>query len=123
VVKVRGWTHRLLQADYKKRDLPELLYAVLTAVREAGKCRFTYLSYRVQTTPYRLYFYLKILLRSGYLRMERVGKRGVYITITDSGMGFTDDLREYLEVRRTYVMLHMELRKKLQTMHEGMIIE
>jgi len=121
---VRGWTHRLLQTNYKKRDLPELLYAVLTTVREAGKCRFTYLYYRVQTTPHRLYFYLKILERGGYLRTDRVGKRGVYITITDSGRGFTDDLGEYLKVRQAYVMLHRKIRKKLQTMHEeGTVIE
>ena len=121
---MRGWTHRLMQTNYKKRDLPELLYAVLTTVRETGECRFTYLYYRVQTTPHRLYFYLKILERGGYLKVDRVGKRGVYITITDSGRGFTDDLGEYLKVRQAYVTLHRKIRKKLQTMHEeGTVIE
>jgi predicted transcriptional regulator len=174
VVEVRSRIHVLLEADYRKRDLPELLYAILSTVREAGRCRYTYLLNHVETSPTRLNYYLKVLERCGYLRVERVGSelppaeasglpasttrldphtlgrvtvapvsagvysprtagtRGhapkptykVYVEITDSGRGFTDDLREYLRVRRMYTMLYRELREKLEALYgEATIIE
>jgi predicted transcriptional regulator len=174
VVEVRGRIHVLLEADYRKRDLPELLYAILSTVREVGRCRYTYLLNHVGTSPTRLNYYLKVLERCGYLRVERVGgelpptrrrelpasstrldphtlgrvteasvstgvnsprtagTRGhapkptykVYVEITDSGRGFTDDLREYLRVRRMYTMLYRELREKLEALYgEATIIE
>jgi len=78
----------------------------------------------VQTSPPRLNYYLKVLERCGYLRVERVGKRRVSVEITDSGRGFTDDLREYLRVRRMYTMLYRELREKLEALYgEATVIE
>jgi len=49
-----------------------------------------------------------VLERCGYLQVERVGERRVNVEITDSGRGFTDDLREYLRVR---VSLHVDARR------------
>jgi len=122
-VKVRSRIYVLL-ADYRKRDLPEILYAVLSTVREVGRCRYTYLLNHVQTSPPRLNYYLKVLERCGYLRVERVGERRVSVEITDSGRGFTDDLREYLRVRRMYTTLYRELREKLEALYgEAAVIE
>jgi len=124
VVEVRSRIHVLLEADYRKRDLPELLYAVLSTVREVGRCRYTYLLNHVETSPTRLNYYLKVLERCGYLQVERVGERRVNVEITDSGRGFTDDLREYLKSRRIYTMLYRELREKLEALYgEATIIE
>ena len=178
---MRSRIHVLLEADYRKRDLPELLYAILSTVREVGRCRYTYLLNHVETSPSRLNYYLKVLERCGYLQVERVGKRRVnvvvsypsaeasglpasstrldphtlgrvteasvstgvnsprtagtrghapkptykvYVVITDSGRGFTDDLREYLRVRRIYTMLYRELREKLEALYgEATVIE
>jgi len=56
--------------------------------------------------------------------VERVGERRVNVEITDSGRGFTDDLREYLRVRRIYTMLYRELREKLEALYgEATVIE
>ena len=124
VVEVRSRIHVLLEADYRKRDLPELLYAILSAVREVGRCRYTYLLNHVETSPSRLNYYLKVLERCGYLQVERVGERRVYVTITDTGKGFTDDLREYLRVRQMYTIMHRELKEKIQSLYgEGVVIE
>jgi len=124
VVEVRSRIHVLLEAEYRKRDLPELLYAVLSTVREVGRCRYTYLLNHVETSPTRLNYYLKVLERCGYLQVERVGERRVNVVITDTGRGFTDDLREYLRVRRIYTMLYRELREKLEALYgEGTVIE
>ena len=124
VVKVRSRIHVLLEADYRKRDLPELLYAILSTVREVGRCRYTYLLNHVETSPSRLNYHLEVLERCGYLQVDRVGRRRVYVTITDTGKGFTDDLREYLRVRRMYTMLYRDLREKLEALYgEGTVIE
>ena len=78
----------------------------------------------VETSPSRLNYYLKVLERCGYLQVERVGERRVNVVITDTGRGFTDDLREYLRVRRIYTMLYRELREKLEALYgEGTVIE
>ena len=124
MVEVRSRIHVLLEADYRKRDLPELLYAILSTVREVGRCRYTYLLNHVETSPSRLNYYLKVLERCGYLQVERVGERRVYVTITDTGKGFTDDLREYLRVRQMYTIMHRELKEKIQSLYgEGVVIE
>jgi len=124
VVKVRSRIHVLLEADYRKRDLPELLYAILSTIREVGRCRYTYLLNHVETSPSRLNYYLKVLERCGYLQVERVGERRVNVTITDTGKGFTDDLREYLRVRQMYTIMHRELKEKIQSLYgEGVVIE
>ena len=124
MVKVRSRIHVLLEADYRKRDLPELLYAILSTIREVGRCRYTYLLNHVETSPSRLNYYLKVLERCGYLQVERVGERRVNVTITDTGKGFTDDLREYLRVRQMYTIMHRELKEKIQSLYwEGTVIE
>jgi hypothetical protein len=124
VVKVRNRIHVSVEKDYRKRDLPEVLYTILSTVREVGRCRFTHLLYRVQVHPPALYHYLEILERCGYLQVDRVGRRRVYVTITDTGKGFTDDLREYLRVRQMYTIMHRELKEKIQSLYgEGTVIE
>jgi Bacterial regulatory protein, arsR family. len=124
VVKVRNRIHVSVEADYRKRDLPELLYAILSTVREVGRCRYTYLLNHVETSPSRIYHHLEILERCGYLQVDRMGRRRVYVTITDTGKGFTDDLREYLRVRQMYTIMHRELKEKIQSLYgEGTVIE
>jgi predicted transcriptional regulator len=124
VVKVRSRLHALLQTDYKKRDLPELCYAILTTVRDVDKCRYTYLLNRVGMSQPRFYFYLKMLERCGYLEVDRVGKRRVYVTITNSGRGLIDDLKEYLRVRQMYTKMFRELREKFKALsEEGTVYE
>ena len=121
---MRNRIHVSVEKDYRKRDLPEVLYTILSTVREVGKCKFTHLLYHVQIHPPALYHYLKILERCGYLQVDRVGRRRVYVTITDTGKGFTDDLREYLRVRQMYTIMHRELKEKIQSLYwEGTVIE
>jgi len=122
--KVRSRLHALLQTDYKKRDLAELCYAILTTVGEVDKCRYTYLLNRVGMGSLRFCFYLEMLERCGYLEVDRVGKRKVYVTITDSGRGLIDDLREYLRVRQLYAAMHRELGEKFKVLsEEGTVYE
>jgi len=73
---VRSRLHALLQTDYKKRDLAELCYAILTTVGEVDKCRYTYLLNRVGMSSLRLCFYLEMLERCGYLEVDRVVRGG-----------------------------------------------
>ena len=121
---MRNRIHVSVEKDYMKRDLPEVLYTILSTVREVGKCRFTHLLYRVQIHPPALYHHLEVLERCGYLQVDRVGRRRVYVTITDTGKGFTDDLREYLRVRQMYTIMHRELKEKIQSLYgEGVVIE
>jgi predicted transcriptional regulator len=121
---VRNRIHTVLETDYRKRDLPEIVYSILSTVREVGKCRYTRLLYHVQMSPTRLNYYLKVLERCGYLQVDRVGKRRVYVVITDTGKGFTDDLKEYLRVRHMHSMMYRDIREKFKGLfEEGTIIE